>query len=130
MRARSRVPLALAVLLLAGCQPAFRLALASAEERIPRPRFVVEDPARPGQAPRFHTIKALDASGAVIWHLRAEPFDDRHGVSGLVYGEAPAGFATIAAAAPLKAGEEYALVVIGIPYGSLRFRVDSDGRVR
>jgi hypothetical protein len=130
---RNRIAGALVVpafLLLTSCQPEFRIALASAGERIPRPQFTVEEPALAGRSPRFHTIKVMNEEKVVVWHVRAEPFGDRNGVSRFTYGEAPAGFATVVTAGPLKPGQSYAAVVIGTAYGSLRFRVDAEGRVR
>lgn len=119
-----------AFLLLTSCQPELHIAPASAEERIPRPRFTVAEAAGSGHAPRFHTVKVLNWEKAVVWHIRAEPFGDRNGFTPVAYGEAPPAFTTVTSARPLIPGETYSIVVIGTGYGSLRFRVGGDGRIR
>ena len=113
-----------------GCQPLLEVFLASADERLPQPRFEARDPHRPGERPLYNTIKVLEASGRVVWHLRAEPFSEQASVASVTYGEAPRGFSAVVAAEPLEPGREYTLRVIGKAYGSLRFRVDAGGRLQ
>jgi len=118
------------VLVTTGCQPRLEVSLASSDELLPQPRFEVRDPYRPAERPLYNTIKVLDASGRVIWHLRAEPFGEQASVAGFTYGEAPRGFSVVVAPDRLEPGREYTLRVIGKAYGSLRFRVDAGGRLQ
>lgn len=119
-----------AALLLASCQPVLAVQLASEEERIPAPRFLVADPDHPGERPRYNTLQVLDRGGQLFWHLRAEPFGDTSSVPGFAYGEAFAGFTAVEGPAPLQPGGRYVLYAIGSKRGSLHFDVDADGRVR
>jgi hypothetical protein len=126
-RAASLV-LGTALLVLAGCRPRIDVALASQEERLPAPRFVVEDPEHPDR-PRYNTVQVLDRGGAVFWHLRAEPFGDQNSVRQFAYGERPEGFTVVEELRPLEPGGRYALFVIGQNRGSLHFDVDAEGHV-
>ncbi len=117
-----------ALLLLAGCRPRIEVALASQDERLPSPRFVVEDPEHP-ERPRYNTVQVLDRGGAMFWHLRAEPFGDQNSVSQFAYGEQPQGFSAVEQPRPLEPGGRYAVFVIGTNRGSLHFDVDAEGRV-
>ena len=116
------------LLLLAGCRPKFEVMLASQNERLPSPRFVVEDPEHPDR-PRYNTVQLMDRGGATFWHLRAEPFGDQNSVSQFSYGEQPQGFTVLTEARPLEPGGRYVLFVIGQDRGSLHFDVDAEGRV-
>jgi len=102
--------------------------LASQEERLPSPRFVVEDPEHP-ERPRYNTVQVLDRGGAMFWHLRAEPFGDQNSVSQFSYGEQPASFEVVEGTRPLEPGGRYVVFVIGTNRGSLHFDVDAEGRV-
>jgi hypothetical protein len=126
-RAASLV-LGTALLLLAGCRPKIEVTLASQDERLPAPRFVVEDPEHP-ERPRYNTVQVLDREGAMFWHLRAEPFGDQNSGRQFTYGEQPAGFAAVEGPRPLEPGGRYAVFVIGTNRGSLHIDVDAEGRV-
>jgi hypothetical protein len=126
-RAASLV-LGIALLLVAGCRPRLEVRLASLEERLPAPRFVVEDPEHPDR-PRYDTVQVLDRGGTLFWHLRAAPFGDQNSVAQLSYGETPAGFEVVEGPRPLEPGGRYALFVIGDFRGSVHFDVDAEGRV-
>ncbi len=131
MRASRAASLVLgaALLLLAGCRPKLEVMLASQEERLPAPRFVVEDPEHPDR-PRYNTVQVLDRGGEVLWHLRAEPFGDQNSVRQFAYGERPEGFTAVEEPQPLEPGGSYVLYVIGLNRGSLHFDVDAAGAVR
>jgi hypothetical protein len=117
-----------ALLLLAGCRPRIEVTLASQEERLPAPHFVVADPEHP-ERPRYDTVQVLDRGGAIFWHLRAEPFGDQNSISQLSYGERPEGFEVVEGPRPLEPGGRYAIFVMGHNRGSLHFDVDAEGRV-
>jgi hypothetical protein len=118
----------IALLLVAGCRPRIEVTLASQEERLPAPRFVVEDPEH-SDRPRYDTVQVLDRGGAVFWHLRAEPFGDQNSVSQLSYGALPEGFEVVEGPRALEPGGRYAIFVMGHNRGSLHFDVDAEGRV-
>jgi hypothetical protein len=126
-RAASLV-LGIALLLMAGCRPRLEVRLASQDERLPAPRFVVEDPEHP-ERPRYDTVQVLDRGGALLWHLRAAPFGSQNSVAQFSYGEALAGFEAVEGPRPLEPGGRYALFVIGDFRGSVHFDVDAEGRV-
>jgi hypothetical protein len=115
----TRLALGALLLLLAGCRPKLEVALASQQERLPAPRFVVEDPEHP-ERPRYNTLQVLDRGGTLLWHLRAEPFGAQNSVSQFTYVEQPR---------PLEPGGRYAVFVIGQNRGSLHFDVDAEGLV-
>jgi hypothetical protein len=117
-------------LVLSACEPRLKVELASSQERLPAPAFPVSDPDNPDERPRYTTVQVLEASGRVVWHLRAEPFGDQNSVARLVYGEAPAGFVAVVGAEPLEPGHTYRVAISGQAEGTLRFTVESDGRVR
>ncbi len=116
------------LLLLSGCRPKLEVALASQQERLPAPRFVVEDPEHP-ERPLYNTVQVMDRGGTLWWHLRAEPFGDQNSVSPLTYGAPPPGFSVVQEPRPLEPGGRYALFVIGQNRGSLHFDVDAQGLV-
>jgi hypothetical protein len=118
---------ALAVLL-CGCPPLLQVRLASQEEQLPAPRFVVSDPDHPDR-PRYDTLQVMDRDGTLLWHLRAEPFGSMNSVGQFTYGESLAGFETVDGPAPLRPGGRYALFVLGMNRGSLHFDVSAEGRV-
>ena len=120
----------LVCLTLVACQPSLQVSAASDHEALPSPGFLVRDPSKPGQRPRYDTVQLLAANGQVLWHLRAEPFGDGNSVSELTYGKPPAGFATIVAPSPLVPQGHYTLAVSGIGYGTFRFRTDGAGKVQ
>jgi hypothetical protein len=117
-----------ATLLLSACWPRLQVELASQEERLPTPHFLVTDPEHP-ERPLYNTIQVLDREGHVVWHLRAEPFGDKNSVSRFSYGDAPSGFEAVEEATPLQPNGRYALFVIGKNRGSLHFDVDAEGHV-
>jgi hypothetical protein len=127
-RAASLVFSTALLLLLAGCRPKVEVMLASQNERLPSPRFVVEDPEHPDR-PRYNTVQVMDRGGATFWHLRAEPFGDQNSVSQFSYGEQPQGFAVMTEPRLLEPGGRYVLFVIGQDRGSLHFDVDAEGQV-
>ena len=115
-------------LLLCGCPSLLQVRLASQEERLPAPRFVVIDPDHLDR-PRYHTLQVMERQGTLFWHLRAEPFGELNSVGQLAYGEPLAGFEAVEGPVPLQPGGRYALFVLGMNRGSLYFDVDSEGRV-
>jgi len=126
-RARLAALLVVPALLSIGCEPVLEVRLASPVERIPDPSFVVVEAGH--ERPRYTTIKLVDGDGALVWHLRTQPFGDRASRAEITYGTAPAGFDTVVAATTLERGLSYTLVVSGEGYGTFRFRIDADGRV-
>lgn len=116
------------LLLLTGCPARLQVALASGEERLPSPSFVVEDPEHEDR-PRYDTVQVVDRAGEVFWQLRAEPFGDLNSIRQLSYGEAPGGFAVVEGPRELQPGGRYVLFVIGKNRGSLHFDVDAQGGV-
>ncbi len=116
------------LLLLAACRPLLQVSLASEQEQLPAPRFVVADPEYP-ERPRYNTVQVVDRAGAVFWHLRAEPFGDLNSVGQLTYGETLEGFAVVEGPRVLEPGGRYVLFVIGKNRGSLHFDVDARGQV-
>lgn len=127
--ARLAALLVVAATLLA-CKPAFDIRLASGEEQLPNPRFIVTERDDPNRRPRYHTVRVLDAeTEALVWHLRATPFGDTASQANLQYGVTPEGFAAMIAAESLKPGRKYVLVVSGTAHGQLRFEVTAEGRV-
>jgi len=120
----------LAWLTLVACQPSLQVSAASDHEALPSPGFLVRDPSKPGQRPRYDTVQLLAANGQVLWHLRSEPFGDTNSVGELTYGKSPGGFTTIVAPSPLAPQGHYTLAISGIGYGTFRFRVDSAGRIQ
>lgn len=117
------------VLLFVGaCRPRIQVALASGDERLPSPRFVVEDPEHEDR-PRYDTVQVLDRAGQVFWQLRAEPFGDMASVRQFTYGETLPGFAVLDEARALQPGGRYVVFVLGSNRGSLHFDVDAEGGV-
>jgi hypothetical protein len=70
-----------------------------------------------------------EAGGQLYWHLRADPFGDQNSVAQFSYAQAIPGFAAVTAPKPLEANHDYTLAVIGNAYGTIRFRVDSAGKL-
>ena len=130
MRVLAVSVLGAAALALLSCQPVLLIELASEQERIPAPVFVVTDPERPGERPRYDTVQVLDRGGRLLWHLRAEPFGDTASVGRFAYGEPVAGFTAVVEPAPLEPGGRYVVYAIGRARGSLHFDVDPAGSVR
>lgn len=112
-----------------GCKPAFDVRLASPEQSLPHPSFVVQErDADDGQRPRYHTIRVIQLpEKQLVWHLRANPFGTDASQSNLQYGVVPAGFEALQPAQDLLPNHEYALVVSGAAHGELRFRTDAQG---
>jgi hypothetical protein len=121
---------AAALLIATACKPRLEIRMASPGERIPNPRFVVSDPARPGQRPLYDTIRLTDAGGELYWHLRAEPFGSQNSVAQFAYADVLSGFTAVVPAKPLQTNHEYILGVVGTAFGTLRFRVDAAGKVQ
>lgn len=129
--ARLLAALSVVAALLLGCKPAFDITLASAQEQLPNPAFVIAEREAPGARPRYNTVKVYDAeTKALIWHLRATPFGDEASQASLRYGVTPDGFAAMIQAEPLRPGHGYVLVVSGLADGQLRFEVNAEGGVR
>lgn len=120
---------AVLALALSGCQPDLQVALASGDERLPSPSFTVRDPAAPTERPRYNTIKVMEASGTLVWHLRAEPFGDTNSADRFTYGTALPGFIAVVDAQPLQPGKQYTVFVLGKKTGTLRVAVDSGERL-
>lgn len=120
--------LTLMLLLLCACRPRIQVMLVADAARLPAPRFEVEDPEHPDR-PRYDTVKVMDRSGELLWHLRAAPFGESNSVRALTYGEPPGGFEVVEGPQALQPGGRYALFVIGGNRGSLHFDVDAEGHV-
>jgi hypothetical protein len=120
---------AVLALVLSGCQPELQVALASGDERLPNPSFTVRDPATPGERPRYNTIKVVEASGTLVWHLRAEPFGDTNSADRFTYGIVLPGFIAVVDAQPLQPGKQYTVFVLGKKTGSLRITVNAGEQV-
>ena len=113
-----------------GCKPELKVELDGPNQVIPAPTFLVTDPLRPGERPLYDTIKLQDESRNVIWHLRADPFDDTNSVARFSYGQELTGFETVVEPAELTRERSYNLAVIGVAHGNLWFYVEADGSVR
>jgi hypothetical protein len=127
-RAVTLLLLGFTLLLSTACRPRISVALASGEERLPAPRFVVDDPEHEDR-PRYDTVQVVDRAGAVFWQLRAEPYGDLASVRQFSYGESLQGFAVLEAPRELQPGGRYVLFVVGNNRGSLHFDVDAEGGV-
>lgn len=130
-----RIGLILCVALVSSCSPRLRLSLASPEEGIPHPRFVVDDPDHP-QQPRYDTIEVWDttkgreaAKATLVWKLRADPFTQLKGVRQFSYGKPLDGFKELVPAIALEPGHKYALRVVGLGDGHLHLSVDRRGKL-
>jgi len=133
MRCSMRCPilrLALLLPLACGCELLQTVELASRDERLPSPAFVVSPPEDEGPRPRYHTVRVVDEDGRTVWHLRARPFSEENAASRLVYGEPLARFDEVVPATPLEVGGSYQLSVHGRRLGTTRFLVVEDGSVR
>ncbi|RKH73705.1 hypothetical protein [Corallococcus aberystwythensis] len=131
MRLHRVLPLALVVLqvaLLTACQPPLEVTLASSNEHLPGPAFLIDEPSQDGGPPRYDVIRVLAEDGTQVWHVRALSFDGTRGRR-VVYGEAPEGFETVQSPQPLESGRLYSISVSGEASGALRFVVDPDGSV-
>ncbi|HLL83663.1 MAG TPA: hypothetical protein VK420_13450 [Longimicrobium sp.] len=115
---------------LSGCQPELLVALASEGEQLPSPGFVVTDPERPTERPRYTSIQVLQQDGKTVWRARAEPFGDLNSVARFSYGQPPSGFVSVEGPEPLQAGRRYTVAVSGHKRGGMRFDVDAGGAVR
>lgn len=116
------------LLLFTACRPRIAVALASGDERLPSPRFVVEDPEHEDR-PRYDTVQVVDRAGQMFWQVRAEPFGDTASVRQFTYGETLQGFAVLEEPKPLQPGGRYVVFVLGSNRGSLHFDVDAEGGV-
>jgi|GEM_PF-1199445 len=122
---------ALALVSLSSCKPAFDVRLASPDQTLPKPAFVIQSRDNPQARPEYHTVRVIQrSSGTLVWHLRASPFNKEASQSSLQYGVMPSGFEAVVPAAPLKTDCEYSVVISGTAHGELRFTSDSKGRVR
>ncbi|NRD60833.1 hypothetical protein HRD49_03645 [Corallococcus exiguus] len=132
MRLHRVLPLALVVfqvVLLTACQPPLDVTLASSNERLPGPAFVVDEPSQDGGPPRYDVIRVVTEEGKTVWHVRAPSFGGTRGRR-VVYGEAPEGFETVQPPQALEGGRLYSIGVSGEGSGALRFVVGQDGSVR
>ncbi|RKH05047.1 hypothetical protein [Corallococcus carmarthensis] len=128
-RVLPRALVVLQVLLLTACQPPLEVTLASGNERLPGPVFLVDEPSQDGGPPRYDVIRVLSADGTQVWHVRALSFGGTRGRR-VVYGEVPEGFETVQPPQPLESGRLYSIGVSGEASGALRFIVGQDGDVR
>ena len=130
MRSSRTAPLLLVFVLLSlgACRPRVQVALASGNERLPSPSFVVEDPEHEDR-PRYDTVQVMDRAGQMFWQVRAEPFGDTASVRQFTYGETLQGFAVLEEPKPLQPGGRYVVFVLGSNRGSLHFDVDAEGGV-
>lgn len=128
MRALRGTALGIGLLLWAGCHPRLEVTLASGDERLASPRFLVEDHDH-ADRPRYDTVQVVDGTGIPYWHLRAEPYGDLNSVAQVSYGVAPMGFTVLQEPRALERGHVYVLFVVGKNRGSLRFEVDAGGGV-
>ncbi|NOJ91988.1 hypothetical protein HMI51_03375 [Corallococcus coralloides] len=125
------LPLALVVfqvVLLTACQPPLDVTLASSNERLPSPTFLVEEPSQDGGPPRYDVIRVVTEEGKTVWHVRALSFGGTRGRR-VVYGEVPDGFETVEPAQLLQAGGLYSIGVSGEGSGAFRFFTEPGGRV-
>jgi hypothetical protein len=124
------LPLLLApMVLLSACKPWLEVRLASANELLPAPAFVVEEPSQDGKPPRYNTIIVLAENGTKVWFTRAQSFGETQ-ARRIVYGEEPPGFETVDAPQPLERGRLYRIEVAGEAAGTLRFVIGQDGHVQ
>lgn len=121
---------ALVTVAVSGCKPAFDVQLASSDQTLPDPAFVVRSRDNPQARPEYHTVRVIRRStGTLVWHLRAKPFNKEASQSSLRYGVTPVGFEAVVPAAELQPGAEYSLVISGTAHGELRFTTDPKGRL-
>ncbi|WP_141326103.1 hypothetical protein [Myxococcus sp. AB025B] len=120
----------LAVLLVAAltgaCEPPLHVQLASAEESLPSPAFVIREPSRP-EGPRYDLVRVSLPDGTPVWAIRARSSLGGPGPARLVYGVVPDGFEEVQPATPLEAGRTYAIAVSGEGRGGLHVRIQADG---
>jgi hypothetical protein len=119
----------LAACLSSGCfmlAPApYTIRLASADERLPKPRFVITQRSRP-EAPRFYLIDLWDrATGIRTWRALSNSLAARPTL--LVYGELEGEWDVQSGPTALEEGKRYILDITGEGDGNIRFRVQADG---
>ena len=121
--------LALASLALGACVTAepYTIRLASAEERLPSPRFHVSQKGSEDKA-WFFVVDFHDPdSGQRRWRISTSSL--AYKADEIVYGQLPADWTTQAGPMPLEAGKKYKLEIYGEGDGHFRFRVGTDGRL-
>jgi hypothetical protein len=127
-RAMARVLVACVVTGLAGCRPLMDISLASDAERLPAPRFSIEDPARRGAPLQYFSIEVVeDPGGAQKWFVFSS---GGTASSAVTYGETPTGYTARFGPEPLLEGRKYAVGVHGSNEGTLHIVVDEGGAVR
>ncbi|MCP3065715.1 hypothetical protein LXT21_43800 [Myxococcus sp. K38C18041901] len=124
-----RLPFLAALLVAAltgACEPPLHVQLASAEESLPSPAFVIREPSRP-EGPRYDLVRVSLLDGTPVWAIRARGSLGGPGPARLVYGVVPDGFEEVQPATPLEVGHTYAVSVSGEGRGGLHVRVQQDG---
>ncbi|NTX54605.1 hypothetical protein [Myxococcus sp. CA039A] len=109
------------------CEPPLLVQLASSEESLPSPAFVIREPSRPEGAPRYDAVRISHVDGTPVWTIRARGSLGGPGPARLVYGVVPDGFEEVQPALPLEAGRTYAISVSGEGRGGIHFRIREDG---
>jgi hypothetical protein len=112
----------------AGCLPApYTIHLASADERLPKPRFTIIQRNRQ-DGPRYYHVDLWDReTGIRSWRALSDSFVARSSV--LVYGELEGEWKVEAGPKPLEEGKRYILEIVGEGDGNLPFRVEPGGRL-
>lgn len=121
---------AVALSALAGCRPLLDVRLASADERIPAPRFTITSTS--DEPVRYDVFELLEQSGTTMWRVRAQQFGDYARSTQITYGVVPEGFETEEGPLPLEEGHTYALFFSSKDpqAGRLHFQVEPGGTVR
>ncbi|MBZ4402434.1 hypothetical protein [Myxococcus sp. AS-1-15] len=124
-----RLPFLVALLVAAltsACEPPLHVQLASAEESLPSPAFVIREPSR-AEGPRYDLVRVSLLDGTPVWAIHARGSLGGSGPARLVYGVVPNGFEEVQPAVPLETGRTYSIAVSGEGRGGLHVRVQEDG---
>ena len=131
-RAKARAPgivlVGCVVLLLTACNDKLRVRLASENETLPSPRFLIHEQNSP-EGPHYDTIVVVDERDERLWRIRAEPFGLRLQEAEVTYGVTPEGFLTLDEPVPLEEGKTYFVFVEGRDTGTLQIKVEAGGQV-
>jgi hypothetical protein len=116
-------------LILTACEPNLAVRLAPGGQRLPAPRFQVEDREQPTGEPKFHTIEVYSSDNRMVWQARAANFGSEVGARSFAYGQPPEGFQDVKSPELLEPGRPYILRVYGTAHGATAFQADGQGRV-
>jgi len=133
MRLHRFVRLAAAAVLasvVAACEPPIHIKLASSDERLPSPEFVISEPSQPVEEPRYGYVSVRDLDGTRMWELRKLPPNFEVSPARLSYGVLPEGFEELESPQPLVPGRTYSIGVSGEGRGGFHFHVSHDGTIR